>query len=69
MFRAVVMLTADPNDAFIQKLSYGCSKLLTILCATSIHGQRQGLVPVCGHTVIADFSASPDGGHTGTEVS
>ena len=35
----------------------------------NIHGQRQGLVPVCGHTVIAYFSASPDGGHTGTEVS
>ena len=34
-----------------------------------IHRQRLGLVPVCGHTVIADFPASSDGGHTGTEVS
>ena len=33
-----------------------------------IHRQRLGLVPVCGHTVIADFLASSDGGHTGTEV-
>ena len=33
-----------------------------------IPGQRQGLVPVCGHTVVADFLASSDGGHTGTEV-
>ena len=33
-----------------------------------IHRQRLGLVPVCGHTVIADFPASSDGGHTGTEV-
>ena len=39
-----------------------------VLVLVFIHGQRLGLVPVCGHTVIADFLASSDGGHTGTEV-
>ena len=33
-----------------------------------IPGQRQGLVPVCGHTVIANFPGFSDGGHTGIEA-
>ena len=72
MYNSTATVTANVTETSLFGILQRCVAILFNATGhhllIAIHRQRLGLVPVCGHTVIADFLASSDGGHTGTEV-